>query len=106
MTPTTIAGLVAASVWLGGTITAGAFGMRQSAAPPTEAAPQTQPPSFGQIYERIPAPAPLASETVMWLPNTTIVGTAPVRTPKPVREPKCGAWRPLEQGSNMVQMCE
>jgi hypothetical protein len=103
MTPTTIAAL-AASLWLGGTVAAGAFGMRQPAARATEVVEPTQ--SFAQIYERIPPPEPLASEVVIWLPNVTIVGTAPTQTPKPVREPKCGAWRPLQQGSNMVQMCE
>ena len=103
MTPTTIAAL-AASLWLGGTVAAGAFGLRQREARPTEVVEQTQ--SLSQIYERIPPPAPLAPEMVIWLPDTTIVGTAPAHAPKPVREPKCTAWRPLQQGSNMVQMCE
>ena len=46
------------------------------------------------------------------LPTVEIVATIP-RAPPPViakkeepRELKCGAWQPLEQGSNSVQICE
>lgn len=79
--------------------------MRQPVSRPTEVVvePTT---SFAQIYERIPPPGPPVSDAVIVLPSMTIVGTALADVRKPVREPQCGAWWPLQQGSNMVQMCE
>jgi hypothetical protein len=42
------------------------------------------------------------------LPTVEIVATIPRAAPKkqPPHELKCSEWRPLEQGSNSVQICE
>jgi len=61
-----------------------------------------------------PAPVARAAETSepearhVVLPMVEIVTKIPRATPKkePPHEMKCSDWRPLEQGSNSVQICE
>jgi hypothetical protein len=60
MTPTTLAAF-AAALWLGGAAAAvGSYDVRHRADRPAPAVEQS--PSFGQIYENIPPPEPLATE--------------------------------------------
>jgi hypothetical protein len=107
MTHTTLA-VIAVATWAAGIGATGAlaYTMRKPVAHPVQFVEQTPARlTFAQIYDRIPPPEP--EPAVIVLPNVDIVGAAPVRArPAPTHEPRCTAWRPLQQGSNMVQTCE
>ena len=99
---------LAAGLWIGGAVATGvlAFELNRAGTLP-KATVDTTPPQV--TLSPIP-PDPPAEPTLILLPNNTIVGTAPApklraATTKP-HVMHCSDWRPLEQGSNSVQLCE
>ncbi len=108
MTHTSLAA-TAAALWVGGIAATGA--LADVTKPPVARAAQVAeqpvaPQTLAQIYDRIPPPEP--EPALIVLPNIEIVGVAPVHAhPQPAtHERRCSEWRPLEQGSLSVQMCE
>jgi hypothetical protein len=99
-----------AVVWTGGFVATGALvrTLHHSVPPP--------PPPI-TFVDTAPAPValvphtPQVEERVIVLPEVEIVAKLPRATPPPppsasVRELRCGVWKPLEQGSGAVQICE
>jgi hypothetical protein len=96
-------------VWTGGFVATGAL-VRTIQHPPI-APPQVA------VVDTGPAPVALVPQTpqgederVIVLPTVEIVAKIPHVTPPPpapsVHELRCGVWKPLEQGSGSVQICE
>lgn len=98
-----------AVVWTGGFVATGAL-VRTIQHPAT-------PPPHVMYVDATPAPVALVPQTpqieeerVIVLPTVEIVAKVP-RAPAPqpsasARELRCGAWKPLLQGSGSVQICE
>jgi hypothetical protein len=112
MTKATIIGITTL-VWSAGFAATGAFVYTVTQPTPT-------PPTIASPTVATPAPPPRVAhdwrERTIVLPTVEIVGELPHRAPPTVtppatpavkpHEPHCSEWRPLEQGSNAVQICD
>lgn len=105
----------AATLWGGGFIATGAlaYALHRDFVPPPSALVARAMPE--QVTLTPIATTTVEPESVIVLPTVEIVGSIPrpvvhAAPPPPhvrdISEMKCSDWRPLEQGSNSVRLCE
>jgi hypothetical protein len=104
--------MTAAAMWAGGfaATAALAYVVQHPAAAPTTAIAGAMP-TWTELVPiaEVPAPEP---ERIIVLPTVEIVGTVtpavvtPPPRPRDISEMHCSDWKPLEQGSNSVRLCE
>jgi hypothetical protein len=98
-------------VWTAGFAATGAFvyTVSQESIPKPTIRAATPPPQ--PSFRAFRAAPPPAEPTLIVLPNVEIVGSLPApakpkATPAQPRPRHCSEWRPLEQGSASVQICD
>ena len=98
-----------AVVWTGGFVATGALVrtiQHHSTPPPTVTIVDTTPAPVALV----PQTPQVEEERVVVLPTVEIVAKIPRAMPPPppasTHELKCGAWKPMLQGSGSVQICE
>jgi hypothetical protein len=101
---------IAISLWLGGFAATAALAHSVNRPPSVTTHAISAEPKLEQatLTELVQAPAPPEPTRLIVLPTVEIVGKAlaPAQPKATPRVMHCHAWRPLEQGSNSVQICD
>jgi hypothetical protein len=102
---------IAVALWFGGFAATAALAYTVNRPLTLAAAAQVMKPDVEPATLAALTPEPASPEPMQWivLPTVEII-TKAYHAPQPhhrdISEMRCHAWRPLEQGSNSVQICD